>query len=224
MTAVAAHANGRARVLIAADHDATRQGMRLALSGAVDTSEVSDADAAVAMALRDRPDVCVVDFSPSERGIHAAAEIVSKLPGATVVVMTDRIDEDEFLDAVRAGATGYVSQRIDPARLPAVIHSVMRGEAAVPRSLVTRLIEELRGRERQRQITLDGRRIELTTREWQVIEALRNGLSTREIAKRLGISEVTVRRHISGVHRKVGVNRRGDLLRVLLASETSTQR
>lgn len=221
MTAVAAHANGRARVLIAADHDATRQGMRLALSGAVETSEVDDAEAAVAMAVRDRPDVCVVDFSPSRRGIHAAAEIVSKLPGATVVVMTDHIDEDEFLDAVRAGATGYVSQRIDPSRLPAVIQSVMRGEAAVPRSLVARLIEELRGRERRRQLTVDGRRIELTAREWQVLEALRSGLPTREIAGRLGISEVTVRRHISGVHRKVGVNRREDLLRVLSASEST---
>lgn len=222
MTALATH-GGRARVLIAADHDATRTGMRLALAADVDTSEADDADAAVAAAVRDRPDVCVVDFSPSRRGIHAAAEIVSKLPGAAVVVMTDRLDEDEFLEAVRVGATGYVSQRIDPSRLPAVIRSVMRGEAAVPRMLVTRLIEELRGRDRHRHLEIDGRRVELTTREWQVVQALREGLTTREIAERYGISEVTVRRHISGVHRKLGVRRREDLLRVLTAGDSRAQ-
>ena len=205
----------RARVLIAADHDATRTGIRLALSEAADVSEAGDADAAVDIAVRDRPDVCVMDFSPAGRGIQAAAEITNRFPGATIVVMTERIDEDEFLNAIQAGATGYVSQQIDPERLPHLIRDLMRGEAAVPRALVTRLLDEFRGRERRRLALRERRGVDLTEREWQVVEALRQGMTTRQIADRLGIREVTVRRHISGVFHKVGVPTRAELLALL---------
>ncbi|HWD62090.1 MAG TPA: response regulator transcription factor [Humibacter sp.] len=219
MTALATDTGARARVLIAADHDATRTGIRLALAGAADVSEADDAQAAVDMAVRDRPDVCVVDFTPAGRGIRATAEITTRFPGATVVVMTDRIDEDEFLTAIQAGATGYVSQQIDPARLPHLIRDLMRGEAAVPRALVTRLLDEFRGRERRRLALREQRGVELTEREWQVVEALRHGMTTRQIAERLGIHEVTVRRHISGVHHKVGVRTRSELLDMLASVE-----
>ena len=214
MTALAQDSQ-KARVLVAADLDATRNGIRLALAEAADVSEADDADAAVDIAVRDRPDVCVVDFSPAGRGIRATAEITTRIPGATVVIMTDRIDEDEFLSAIQAGATGYVSQQIDPARLPHLIRDLMRGEAAVPRALVTRLLDEFRGRERRRLALRERRGVELTEREWQVVEALRQGMTTRQIAERLGIREVTVRRHISGVQHKVGVRTRSEVLGLL---------
>ena len=137
-------------MLIAADHPATRTGVRLALADAADCSEAGDADTAVAAAVREQPDVCFVDFDPPGRAIRAVAEITSKVPRASVVVMTRHIDEEEFIAAVRAGAIGYLLEGVDPARLPFVIRSVMRGEAAVPRALVPRLIEEIRGRERRR--------------------------------------------------------------------------
>ncbi len=138
--------------------------------------------------------------------------------------MTRRIDEDEFIAAVRAGATGYVSQGIDPARLPYVIRGVMRGEAAVPRRFVGRLIDELRGRERRRHLELhEQRRVELTPREWDVVEGLRQGMSTREIAQSLGISEVTVRRHLSGVHQKLGVRTRSELLQLVATGTGQTE-
>jgi DNA-binding NarL/FixJ family response regulator len=217
MSTFAAGRQVKARVLIAADHDATRTGMRLALADTADCSEVADADAAVDVAVRERPDVCVVDFSPPGRGIRAAAEITTRLPGTTVVVMTEHIDEEEFLTAMQAGAAGYVSQQIDPLRLPYLIRGVMRGEAAVPRALVTRLIAEFRGRERRRVTLRERQGIELTRREWQVVEALQGGLTTREIANRLSIAEVTVRRHISGVGQKVGARTRSELLDLIPA-------
>jgi DNA-binding NarL/FixJ family response regulator len=199
----------RVRVLIAADEDATRAGVRLALSEDADCDEVDD-EAAAAVAVRDHPDVCVV------RSVRTAAEITSKVPGAAVVVMTERIDEDECLAAIYAGAAGYVSDQIDPSRLPHVIRDVMHGGTAVPRALVGRLVAELRGRERRRHLAVRERPgIELTARESQMVDGLRRGLSTRQIAQGLGISEVTVRRHISGVHRKLGVRRRADLLELL---------
>ena len=215
----------RARVLIATDHVATRTGVRLALAGAADCSEAGDTDSAVAAALREQPDVCVVDFDPPGRAIRAAAEIVSKVPRASVVVMTRRIDEEEFIAAVRAGAIGYLPEGVDPARLPYVIRSLMRGEAAVPRALVPRLIDELRGREGRRHLDLFERKpVELTGREWEVVDLLRKGMSTRSIADLLGISAVTVRRHVSAVHGKLGVNSRAELLRLLATNGNGVAR
>ncbi|MGZ4412628.1 MAG: LuxR C-terminal-related transcriptional regulator [Gaiellaceae bacterium] len=216
MTALAARPDGRARVLIAADHLATRAGVRLALEAEADCSEAENTGAAVEAAVRERPDVCVVDFAPPSRSIRAAAAILLQAPGSAVVVLTRRVNEDEFLAAMRAGARGYLSEGVDPARLPHVVRGLMRGEAAVPRLFVRCLIDELRGRDRPHHLELhEHRRVELTAREWEVVQALRQGMSTKEIAALLGISEVTVRRHTSGVHQKLGIRSRAELLRLL---------
>ena len=140
-------------------------------------------------------------------------------------MMTRRIDEEEFIAAMRAGAIGYLLEAVNPVRLPYVIRSVMRGEAAIPRAFVPRLIEELRGREGRRHLDLlERKRVELTRREWEVIDLLRKGLSTRAIAELLGISAVTVRRHISAVHGKLGVQSRAELLRLLMANGNEVAR
>jgi DNA-binding NarL/FixJ family response regulator len=226
MKVLAPQAPAKARVLIGADRLATRTGMRLALAADADCSEADDAETAVAAAVRDKPDVCVFDFDPPGRAIRATAEITSKVPEASVVMFTRRIDEEEFLAAVRAGATGYLPEDVDPSRLPYVVRSVMRGEAAVPRALVARLIDELRGREgRRRSFDVQERRhVELTAREWDVVDLLRQGLSTRSIAEILGISAVTVRRHVSAVHGKLGVHTRAELLELLAAEQKEVVR
>ncbi len=226
MNVLAPQVPARARVLIAADRLATRTGMRLALAEDAECSEAGDAEAAVAAAVRDKPDVCVFDFDPPGRAIRATAEITSRVPEASVVMFTRRMDEEEFLAAVRAGVTGYLPEDVDPARLPYVVRSVMRGEAAVPRALVARLIDELRGREgRRRSFQIqERRRVELTAREWDVVDLLRQGLSTRSIAEILGISAVTVRRHVSAVHGKLGVNTRAELLELLAAEQSEVVR
>ena len=226
MNVLAPQVPSKARVLIAADRLATRTGMRLALAEDAECSEAGDAEAAVAAAVRDKPDVCVFDFDPPGRAIRATAEITSRVPEASVVMFTRRMDEEEFLAAVRAGATGYLSEDVDPARLPYVVRSVMRGEAAVPRALVARLIDELRGREgRRRSFQIqERRRVELTAREWDVVDLLRQGLSTRSIAEILGISAVTVRRHVGAVHGKLGVNTRAELLELLAAEQSEVVR
>jgi len=215
------HTKAKARVLIAGDRLATRVRIRLALKGA-ECSEVVAADEAVGMAMRDRPDVCVIDFDPPGRGIRLAARIASKVPGTSVILMTPRIAEDEFVAAVHAGVLGYIHEGVDPARLPHIVSGVMRGEAAVPRAFVARLIVELRGREsRLRRLEVHGAKsAELTAREWEVIDLLRQGSSTRAIAELLGISAVTVRRHASSGHRKLGVGTRAELLELLGGSET----
>jgi DNA-binding NarL/FixJ family response regulator len=216
VTALAPRPEGRTRVLIAADHRATRMGVRLALEADADCSEAEDADAAVEAAIRDQPDVCVVDFAPPSRSIRAAAAITSRAAGSAVVVLTPHANEAEFLAAMRAGARGYLPVGVDPARLPHVVRGLMRGEAAVPRLFVRSLIDELRGRDRPRHLEIhEHRRVELTAREWEVVQAMRQGMSTKEIAQQLGISEITVRRHRSAVHQKLGIQSRAELLRLL---------
>jgi DNA-binding NarL/FixJ family response regulator len=196
------------RVLVADDHPPTRAGVRLALErgGFVVCAEAADAASAIEAALRERPEVCLLDINMPGNGIQAAEAITRELPGSAVVMLTvSRTDADLF-DALRAGASGYLLKDIDPARLPLALHGVLEGEAALPRRLVALLIEEFRDRRRRRRIPLVGRRsVELTDREWQVLELMREGLATEEIAARLFISGVTVRTHVSAILRKLQV-------------------
>jgi DNA-binding NarL/FixJ family response regulator len=124
--------------------------------------------------------------------------------------------------AVRAGASGYLTNNLDPDRLPYVIRGAVRGEPAVPRRFVSRLLDELRTRERRRSVVLDGKgRVALTTREWEVVELLLRSASTSEIAGELGVAPVTVRRHVGSVERKLGVTTRAQVIE-LLAAEAGT--
>ena len=175
----------------------------------------------MAAAVRDRPDVCLLGLDPSGQSLRVVNEIVSRVPSAAVILLTNKLDEEEFMAAVRAGASGYLTNSLDPARLPHVVQGAMRGEPAVPRRFVSRLLDELRTRERRRSVFLEGRgRVALTTREWEVVERLLRSASTSEIADELGIAAVTVRRHIGSVERKLGVSTRAEVV-ALLAADTA---
>ena len=209
-------------VLIAAERLPTRVGLRLALEPEARCTEASDAQSAVNAAVRDRPDVCLLGLDPAGQGLRAVNEIVSKVPSAAVILLTNRLDEEEFMAAVRAGASGYLTQNLDPARLPHVVQGALRGEPAVPRKFVSRLLDELRTRERSRSVVLADRgRVSLTTREWEVVELLLRSASTADIATQLGVAPVTVRRHAGSVERKLGVSTRAEVV-ALLTAENST--
>ena len=215
MTAAAAVGRGRTRALIAADPQATRVGLKLALGPGVIVTEAADADSAVAAAVRYQPDVCVLDRAASGLGLRAVSEILARVPSTTVIVLTDDVNEEEFMAAIRAGASGYLPLSLDPARLLPVVRSVLSGEPAVPRRFVERLLDEIRGRDRRRLLLAGDMGIQVTAREWEVLELFRQGLKTREIAGQLGISQVTVRRHLSSVGQKLGVSSRDDVMRLL---------
>jgi DNA-binding NarL/FixJ family response regulator len=205
-------------VLIAAERLPTRVGLRLALEPDARCTEAVDAESAVDAAVRDRPDVCLLGLDPDGQGLRVVNEIVSKVPSSTVIFLTDRLDEEEFMAAVRAGASGYLTQSLDPARLPHVVQGALRGEPAVPRRFVARLLEELRTREHRRSVVLADRgRVALTTREWEVVELLLRSASTSEIAAQLGVAPVTVRRHVGSVERKLGVTTRAEVVELLTA-------
>jgi DNA-binding NarL/FixJ family response regulator len=123
-------------------------------------------------------------------------------PSSAIVVLTQSHDVDYLLEAVRAGAVGYVPGALDAARLRRVVRAVAAHEAVVPRSMVLELLLELRG---------GGGADALTSREAQVLGMLRRKHTTAEIAERLDIAPVTVRRHISQLVRKLGVEDRAAL-------------
>jgi DNA-binding NarL/FixJ family response regulator len=209
----------RTHVLIAAERLPTRVGLRLALEPETRCTEVADAESAVDAAVRDRPDVCLLGLDGAGQGLRAANEIASRVPTAAVILLTNRLDEEEFMAAMRAGASGYLTNSLDPSRLSHVVEGAMRGEPAVPRKFVSRLLDELRTRERRRSVVLEGKgRVALTAREWDVVELLLRSATTAEIAAELGVAPVTVRRHLGSVEQKLGVTTRAEVVELLGAA------
>ena len=214
--------NEAVRVVIADDHVPLRAGVRSALEegGFVVCAEASSGPAAVAAALRERPDVCLLDIHMPGGGIEAAAEIAAAVPETTVIMLTVSRSDADLFDALQAGARGYLLKDMDPGRLPDALRSALAGEAALPRALVAKLVDEFRGRGRKGLFGLPRRRPDdLTSREWEVLDCMSEGLSTRQIAERLFLSDVTVRRHVSAILRKLRVGSRDEAVR--LAQERS---
>ena len=130
------------------------------------------------------------------------------------MLTVSRQDADLF-DALRAGASGYLLKDIDEDRLGAALQQVLRGEASLPGTLVTRLVEEFRDREARRVPLLDQGAARLTGREWDILELMRAGLTTNAMAERLFVSPTTVRTHVSVVLRKLRVDDREAAVRLM---------
>jgi DNA-binding NarL/FixJ family response regulator len=206
---------GAVRVLLADDHPLTRLGIRLALGDGFEVcAEVDDADSAVAAALREKPDICLLDVAMPGNGIQAAARIAAELPEVAIVMLSADRDDDTLFAAVRAGAVGYLLKESDLTRLPEVLLGVLGGEAALPRDVTARLLGELRRpgvRHLRHGVYAGGN---LTSRETDVLELVLEGHSTMEVGQRLFLAPPTVRSHVAAVMRKFGVRDR-DALRAL---------
>lgn len=209
MTAeLAERGSTRPSVLLVGQNASVRAGIRLALESTIDCYEARTPAEARGIAATTFPSVCFVTAGPNHE-MRAVSELAREMPYAQIVVLTRHARVDELIAAVQAGAIGYLSEDTDPDRLPFVVRGVMRGEAAIPRVLVSSLVDELRERRRRRAVLLKSREsVDLTTREWEVLEELRRRASTKEIAETLSISEVTVRRHIGTLLHKLGVSDR----------------
>lgn len=203
------------RVLIADDHPLVRDGVRDALTrcGVDVCAEANDAPGAVRAALAARPDVCLLDIDMPGNGIVAAGEISRRLPETAVVMLTVSDDEVDLLAAVRSGAVGYLLKDSDPDRLAFALQGVISGEAALPRRLMARVLEHVRAGEGRHRLRLRmPRGVQLTDREWEVLELMHDEMSTRDVAIRMSVAPVTVRRHLSSAVAKLGVHDRGAAL------------
>ena len=206
-----------ATVLIASAQAPTRAGLARSLEGHGFSiaGEASEADSAIELALRCHPDVCLLDTRMPGSGIRAAREISEQLPATAVVMLATSESDADLFDGLRAGASGFLLMDTDPRRLPYALRGVLAGEAAIPRRLVARLVEEFRSQGRRRLVAQGAGRAELTSREWQVLELMRDGLTTREAAARMFVSPVTIRRHLSAITSKLGVADRHAAVRLL---------
>ncbi len=191
--------------LLIVDHAPTRVGIRMALAGEVEVcGEAGDVETAIRTAKAQQPDVALVGTAVLAEWRAAICGICRAAPRCAVVVLADSEDPDDLVEAVRAGAVGYVPGALDIDRLRRVFRAVTAREAVIPRAMVSDLLSELRAGAAAGNT--------LTGREAQVLGMLRRGHSTARIAERLQIAPVTVRRHISELVRKHGVGSRADLI------------
>jgi DNA-binding NarL/FixJ family response regulator len=198
------------RILIADDHAPTRADVRRVLDsdGRFEIcAEAADAPGAVQAALREKPDLCLLDLGMPGNGMFAIWEITARIPETKIIILTVSDQEDNLFAALRAGASGYLTKTMNLDRLPETLSGACHGEAAIPRMLMARVLERFRRREpRWRQAVCAGQtRWRLTSREWEVLDLLAQGRSTAEIAERLVISPTAVRVHIASIVRKLQV-------------------
>lgn len=205
------------RVIVAEGEDAARAAVVAALqgNGCVVCGDTGTADGAVAAAIEQRPDVVLLDVELPGNGITVARELARRMPTTAVVMFAATADDDDLLDSLRAGASGYLMKETDPERLGFALRGVLNGEAAIPRQLVRRLTEEIRAPALPRFVKTTQAAAKLTAREWQVMELLCAGLTTDQVARRLYLSRSTVRVHVSSVLKKLRVTDREDAFAIL---------
>ncbi len=197
------------RIVLADDQELVRAGFRMILEGEDDfdvVGESTDGTAAVELVKGERPDVVLMDIRmPGLDGIEATRRIAAAGSGAHVLVLTT-FDRDEYVyRSLEAGAAGFLLKTAPPARLIEAVRTVAAGEALLAPSITRRLIESYLRRPRpEAQARLDA----LTQRELEVLRLLADGLSNAEIAKRLVVSDTTVKTHVNHVLSKLALRDR----------------
>jgi DNA-binding NarL/FixJ family response regulator len=191
------------RVAVVDDHAIVRNGLVQLLSADPELEVVGaagDGAAAVALCAELRPDVVLMDLSmPGMDGVEATRRIVESAPGVQVVVLTSFVDRERVLAALDAGAIGYLLKDAEPDELLRGVHAAARGESPLdPRAARTML-----GAQRA-----TGPLEELSEREREVLSLVAEGLPNKQIGRRLGISEKTVKAHLTHVFRTIGVDDR----------------
>lgn len=199
------------RIFLLDDHEVVRRGIRDLLEAEQDlvvVGEASTADQALARGPALRPDVAVLDVRlPDGNGITVCRELRSRMPDLACLILTSFDDEDALLDAIMAGAAGYVLKQINGSDLVSAVRTVASGRSMLDPSTTARLMRSLREAEADSPPE-DERLAVLSERERSVLDLIGEGLTNRQIAKRLYLSEKTVKNHISRLLGKLGVERR----------------
>lgn len=206
------------RILIVDDHPLTREALSslLGAHGFEIAGSASDGAEAIVEAARLQPDLILLDLlMPDMDGITALPRLREAAPDCEVVVLTASGTEENLLSAIRAGAAGYLLKTEPPERIAAFLEGVAGGEAALSGSVARRLLDQVRHGNGRGSGVPDAIASALSAREVEVLLLLDEHLGTDEIAKRLFISEHTVRSHVKSLLRKLGVSSRRDALEKL---------
>jgi DNA-binding NarL/FixJ family response regulator len=199
------------RVFLLDDHEVVRRGVADMLDAEPDISVVGDAanaEHALVRAPAVRPHVAVLDVRlPDGDGITVCRELRSRMPELAVLMLTSFDDEEALLDAIMAGASGYVLKQIKGSDLVSAVRTVATGQSMLDPATTARLMRSLRTEPVEAPAEppeLAG----LSPREREILTLIGDGLTNREIGKRLYLSEKTVKNHISRLLAKLGVQRR----------------
>jgi len=214
-------APGAIRVLIADDQRVVREGLSM-LVALIDGVEVvgtaCDGAEAVRLAETHHPDVILMDLRmPGTDGTAATADLRERLPAARVLVLTTYADEDAIVPALQAGARGYLTKDASAEQIEAAIHAVHAGQTHLDPAVQERLVAAVISRPAAGEPPVPGLGQKppdgLTTREAEVLTLLASGLSNAEIAKRLYLSNATVKTHINRIFAKTGARDRAQAVR-----------
>jgi DNA-binding NarL/FixJ family response regulator len=180
---------------------ATRRSV-LSRAGLEVAADVADASRAAKAAELYGAGLVLVDSEISGGCILAVRHIAERAPGTVVLVVASELDHEALLAAVRAGADGFVSETLGASGLIRAVEVALSGDSVIPRAGVGALIDQLRGGA-QEQTLVEGLELQLTRREADVMKRRREGMTTKAIAHELDLSDVTIRRHLASVARKV---------------------
>jgi DNA-binding NarL/FixJ family response regulator len=206
------------RVLIVDDHPLTREALATLLAGNdFDVvGQASDGHEAIELAGRLRPQLVLLDLSmPGLDGLSALPGLRAAVPDAEVIVLTASGTEDNLLAAIRAGAAGYLLKSEPPDRIVSFLRGVVRGEAALSGEVARSLLDQVRDGGYRNGGVPDDIAGALSAREVEVLLLLDEHLGTDDIAKRLFISEHTVRSHVKSLLHKLNVSSRREALEAL---------
>jgi DNA-binding NarL/FixJ family response regulator len=181
-------------------------------AGVIVVAEAVDGTEAVELVRYHEPDLVVMDIvMPGLDGIAATRRITQERPDQVVILLTSAGDDDLAVLGLRSGATGYLSKDVDLEALPRAIAGALQGEAAISRTMTATLIKQFR------RVPMPGDGLRpvhspLTTREWEVLDLMCDGLTTDEIAASFVVSPETVRSHVKRIRRKLGVSSRREAI------------
>lgn len=191
------------KVVVVDDHALVRSGLAQLINGADGMSvigEASDGEAATGVVRETGPDVVLMDLSmPGMDGVSATQHIHASCPDVAVVVLTSFVERDRVAAAIRAGAVGYLLKDCEPAEVVAGIRAAARGESPLDPKAARVLIDGSAARSSEP---------DLTDREREVLALLAGGLANKQIGRRLGITERTVKAHLTRVYSAIGVSDR----------------
>ena len=196
----------RARVMIVDDHSVLRVGLKQVLEQTGEfevVGQAGDGEEAVRLAAKVLPDVVVMDvMMPKKDGVQACREIMEFAPGTRVVMLTASAEEDAVVEAVAAGATGYLQKESGLDRLLAAVRDVAGGELRVPAEVVTRVFAGIRGGAKMENAA---EKAGLTQRQQEILVSFASGMSYARIAEVRGVKPVTVRNAVYAIQDKLHI-------------------
>ena len=201
------------RVLLVDDHEIMRDGLREVLQREVDfdvVGQAGDGAAAVRIAQQLRPDVVIMDvMMPLKNGIDACREITEMLPDTRVLILTASAEDDAVMEAVAAGATGYLQKYSGKDKLLGTVRDVAMGEYRIPGEVIRSVFAGIRAAAEQNR---DRERDRLTEREREILTLFAQGLSYAEIAEVRSNQPLTIRNAIYGIQDKLGIDTKQEMV------------